>query len=381
MHRWGLVLISMVTLGVACSTNSTSSKDTRLASDKPSVDKSSAANPDPSKPAADVAPVSPSGGLGSGSTAGSADKGPTVGVKGEAYFTATMLPVLNTNCASCHADPRIQAAVRGPLTIFSFAAMRSKLADGATATGNAFFLKVRNQVSHGGGDRCPNGANATPCKEFSAWWTVEVGGASTGKQPTPAGLVSNISSVSDFGRVYGYAYNPADVKATVSVAFYVDGPSGSGTSAGTVMANTAGDDANADGDHAFAYDLPINLRDGKQHKLYAYGLDQNSQTLLTITPVTFTAYAFTAAGRSFFDATVKPKLAGCASCHTIAYEQQYYTLMAPSPASGATAANNDLINKPAQANNTKHGGGQRCSSVTASPCAELQAWWKIEAGQ
>jgi hypothetical protein len=322
-------------------------------------------------------------GDGSGDSGDSADGGGTTpgpgttGETGEAYFTRAVLPLLEAKCATCHADPRIKVDVRGPLSIYSYSKLKSFLTTGTSAADNGLLDKIRNVQSHGGGNRCTAGLAATPCKELIAWWQFEMGDDDDQGGTAPsAGKGGKIFDVSSLGRVLGWAADQGDQAAQVTVALYLDGAKGTGTAVGTVKADKAGADGNTPGDHAFQFDLPETARNGKPHKLYAYVDD----VLIGGAAFTFTSYAFTKAGRDYYEANVKGQLAQCAGCHTVSYEQQYYSMIAPSPAQGGTATNNQLINKPSQTNGVSHGGGQRCTSANAAPCTQFQQWWKLEFG-
>jgi hypothetical protein len=208
------------------------------------------------------------------------------------------------------------------------------------------------------------------------WWDLEFGeGGDGSNSDVPVGRISDVSSL---GSVIGYAYDPNDTNATVTVHLYGDGPKGTGTLIASVVANQIGSDGNTPGDHAFTFQLPEAWRDGNEHTLHAY-IDDSDTPMLTA-PRAYTAYAFSQAGRDYYNANVRGALNGCAGCHTISYEQQFYSLIAPSPAEGGSATDNQLLNKPAQTNNTSHGGGLRCNGINASPCNVIRQWWTIEFG-
>jgi hypothetical protein len=269
------------------------------------------------------------------------------------------------------------SGTRGPLTIFSYDRMRLLLVDGTGAQRNALFDKISGAADHGGGNRCAAGLASSPCKEVAQWWDAEIGGGSGGG----AAVRGKITQVTALGKVFGWAADPADTTAALAVKLYVDGPAGAGgTEVATVTADFEGADGNTPGAHAFTFQLPDSLRDKKAHDLYAYAMLDGELEQLGSTAFAFTAFAFSQAGRDFFEANVRSQLGGCTGCHTVSYEQQFYSLLVPSPAAGGTAANNQLVNKPAQANGTTHGGGSRCGGVNAGVCAQIQAWWRVEFG-
>ena len=295
---------------------------------------------------------------------------------GPKFFATTIKPVFQTMCVNCHADPRQPAEVRAPLSIYSYDSMRALLEKGGGPQDNLLWNTVRNLESHTGGDRCSNGAEASPCKEMASWWTVEFG-ESAGQGTSSFGRISEVTTL---GRVYGWAFDPKDTNTQLNVTLFVDGPKGKGTMVGTAMANRPGNDGNAPGDHAFTFDLPDIYRNGKARDLYAYATFGADDKALSTLPTKYTAYAFSQAGRDFYASNVQGRLGGCGGCHTISYEQQFYSLITPAPNKSGTATNNQLINKPAQTNGTSHGGGQSCSNANASPCADFQRWWQIEFG-
>ena len=80
---------------------------------------------------------------------------------GEAYFTNTVLPALNS-CSGCHP----QRTLRGAFGML----VDPKPSAGGSATNNFFNRKTGNQITHGGGNRCGGGS---PCDVIAAWWNVE----------------------------------------------------------------------------------------------------------------------------------------------------------------------------------------------------------------
>lgn len=293
----------------------------------------------------------------------------------ESLFTSQVLPSFRALCVSCHADPRQPAEVRAPLTIYSYASMKVLLDMGGGPEDNRLWNRVRNLESHTGGDRCQQGNTQSPCKEMVQWWIAE-----KGAPPPGSAQLGRITEITALGRVYGYAFDSQNTAAAVQVNFYVDGPKGTGVAAGSTLANKPGDDGNQAGDHAFSLDLPEAFRNGKPREIFAYALIGTEERPLSTVGTKYTAYAFSQAGRDFYGANVQPRMGGCGGCHTISYEQQFYSMIAPSPAKGGTATNNQLVNKPAQTNGAAHGGGQSCANANASPCADFQRWWQVEFG-
>jgi cytochrome c553 len=303
-----------------------------------------------------------SGGAGDGDGAGLDGPGGAGNeLTGKSYFEDTIFPLFTAQCASCHADPRMNPPQRGPLTIFSYENMRAMLEGGTSASDNRLSRKVRNVEPHGGGNRCTAGPTSTPCKEIMEWWRLELGADS--------GFDGRVTSVSVTGDVFGYAVDTRNEALTVTVRLLVDGQLAIET-----PASVAGADGNYAGDHAFKVLLPATVRDGKEHTLQAFASD------VPIGPeLRFTAYAPKDAGRAYYTNSVAPALTGpCGGCHVIQYEVQWSAMLAPAPHKGGTATANTLIDYSVGLNG--HPGGNLCGSKTGAPCNLLQSWWSMEFG-
>ncbi len=89
---------------------------------------------------------------------------------GMSVFNLTVMPVLNSaaQCAAagCHANGN-------PGNLFDYAAQKSRVLSGASGADNPLVNKMRQTVAHTGGNRCPGGVAATPCKEVIDWATKE----------------------------------------------------------------------------------------------------------------------------------------------------------------------------------------------------------------
>jgi Bacterial Ig domain/Galactose oxidase, central domain len=97
---------------------------------------------------------------------------------------------------------------------------------------------------------------------------------STSSGRTPVGYLDGIDAN---GIASGWTYDPDASSQNNTVQIYADGPAGSGTLIGALTATAPRLDVNSalgiSGDHGFTFSIPANLKDGKQHQLYAYGID------------------------------------------------------------------------------------------------------------
>jgi mono/diheme cytochrome c family protein len=304
---------------------------------------------------------------------------------GEEFFNQNVLVNFQNNCMVCHAAPAANPPLPGPLTIYNYDQMRVKLLNGTSGTDNELIRKMQGIIGHAGGDRCPGGNTDTVCQNVIDWYGLEATPSTPSPTPTPdpvTGGTGAISVVSPMGKITGYAADPADPGKTIGVNFYLDGPSGAGTlmNQSPIQANLAGFNGGVAGTHAFNYYIPILYRDGMPHTVHAYGVDGNDEYLLQGTPYSFTAYTSTIEGFNYYNGTVKPMLdQSCSACHAFSYDQNFSSLLTPSPANGGTMDNNEMVNMPSGGSmGTNHPGGNICGSKNNSPCAEIQTWWDLE---
>lgn len=218
-----------------------------------------------------------------------------------------------------------------------------------------------SSTSSGGSNTpAPGGGSNTPAP----------GGGGSGTSGNPYGFINPVSTL---GSVYGEARDPANPMASVMVYFFVDGPQGSGLSAGQVLANQPSLSSNG-GNTKYTYQLPAEFRNGASHTLYAYAFVGGQYQQLSGSPQTYVAYAQTAAGQAYYEANLRPQLqTSCARCHTVSYTAHFSNLLTPPKHRGGTATNNDLINKMAG-----HAGGTFCTNKSAGLCATVQNWWNLE---
>jgi hypothetical protein len=95
--------------------------------------------------------------------------------------------------------------------------------------------------------------------------------------PNVYGPTGYLEGLNASGNASGWSFDPDTPSQSININFYVDGPVGIGTLAGTAPANLLRADVNAaynaTGNHGFSWNIPNQYRDGKPHKLYAYGMD------------------------------------------------------------------------------------------------------------
>ena len=203
------------------------------------------------------------------------------------------------------------------------------------------------------------------------------GTAPVTEPPIISGLVR---SVSDAGLVIGWAFDGAKPDAALSVQ--LTGPDAvPPQTIAEVAANGDGDDDQKPGNHSFSFQLPASLCDGKSHVLSGWvknAAAANGLTRLTGSPMTYTCYAGTTAGKQYFTATVLPAhTQTCGPCHPgVTYANMFPKLLSPPKYKGGTAATNLIVTKGSGGQG--HTGGNRCNGVNMGTCALIQTWWGLE---
>ncbi|MCF8060134.1 MAG: hypothetical protein K9K67_12615 [Bacteriovoracaceae bacterium] len=308
-----------------------------------------------------------------------------IGNPGQDFFNSTVLPNFQNNCMVCHAALAANPPLPGPLEIYNYNEMRQKLLNGSNATDNELIRKMQGILGHAGGNRCPGGTTDTVCQVVVDWYAQEQGPTAPTPTPPPVnvnGVTGMISVVSSTGKATGYTGDTFVPTKTLGVSFYLDGPSGAGIllNNSPIQANLAGFNGGIAGAHAFTFYVPILYRDGVSHTLYVYADDNGIETELQGSPYTFTAYTSTIEGFNYYNGTVKPLLDNrCSGCHAFSYDQNFSSLLTPSPANGGSMTNNEMINMPSGSNmGRNHPGGNLCGSKDNSPCVEIQMWWDLE---
>lgn len=120
--------------------------------------------------------------------------------------------------------------------------------------------------------------------------------ASTPNQHAPRGFIDTVGAD---GYVRGWTYDADAPDRAVTVAFFLDGPQGTGTPLGTVATSKARPDvvaafpADLQGTHGhvgYSFSLPTEAMDGAMHTVHAYALnvDHPGNTALSGAPFSFT---------------------------------------------------------------------------------------------
>ena len=188
-------------------------------------------------------------------------------------------------------------------------------------------------------------------------------------------LTANLQYVSTDGKAWGYALDSVNKDKAIKVIFYANGPVGTGTYAGEIIAKEVGVGANQG--HYFSFKVPADLANGKTQKLWAYGHEAIAANLIKPSPISFVSY--TPKAEPYFNTNIAPYVnSQCVRCHTWTYTAAFYgPLMNALPLNGGTATNNKLIRKLSGLEG--HSGGQFCTGgVNSGICTSIQAWWTAE---
>jgi mono/diheme cytochrome c family protein len=287
--------------------------------------------------------------------------------------------VFNQACIRCHVGPRVAANPRGPESIYVYKVMRAKLIEGDGPTTNSLIGKMVNVSKHSGGDLCPGGLTDAPCKAVLDWYEQEFGAIENRAgltKPQPSN--NRLNSITELGRVNGWAINPANISEYLKVRIYVDGNNASGKTPIEAMANVDAFDGGADGAHAFAVDLPAMYLDGKKHMAYVYMVIGANEAPVEGSPKEFTAYTQNlTTGKPFYDQNLQSAMTGsCGNCHNPTYITQWAALLSPPPSNGGTRDNNRLVLKASGGLN--HRGGNLCGG--GGLCDNIRLWWDREFG-
>lgn len=203
--------------------------------------------------------------------------------------------------------------------------------------------------------------------------------AGGGTNSLPVGALFSVAM--DTGAVSGWAKDSDTPSQSTYIEFYVDGPMGSGTFAGTLQASAPR--SFPQGPYGFTFQIPMNFRDAKIHKLYAYSIDTTTsvRAALNDSPGNF-AVGTNTTGLNYFNNSVKPTFQSyCTSCHGsmdsyISYKERLINPTDPSKSNVISATENSLFDR---AHGLSHGGGNRCAGgLNAAPCSILSQWWMLE---
>jgi len=286
---------------------------------------------------------------------------------GTQYYQTNITPAFQQRCITCHVAGGV-----GPMTIYDYSAMKAKLTSGMSSLNNDLMNKVKNVITHTGGDLCPGDVkgNVSPCDLIKRWAVIEDPLSAVG----PTGVVT---AAQTFGQISGWALDTQNQANSLSVLVYVDGAANAGgTLAGTYTANMTGT-GNPQSGHYFNFQLPSQYMSGTSHQLYIYANAATSDNLLANAPYSMV----TQTGQQFFNTTVLGKLTTCKGCHSpVDYPTERAYLASPGVGSGGAANSNTLITNAA--GGLSHSGGVQCpGGLNADPCLTMQQWWLIEFGQ
>lgn len=112
-------------------------------------------------------------------------------------------------------------------------------------------------------------------------------------QPPPSYLpVGWFDMVDAEGTAYGWTCDPNDYGAALQVHFYADGAFIGATTANAGREAAVGANCGGNPYHGFVFNLPVSMRDGRAHALYAYAINIGpwaSNPLLSGSPRWYTA--------------------------------------------------------------------------------------------
>jgi hypothetical protein len=195
----------------------------------------------------------------------------------------------------------------------------------------------------------------------------------------PEGRVNGIDPMN--GVVGGWAYDANTLNTSVRIEFYFNAPAGVAPITDSTTANIARQFTPV-GNYGYTYNIPQTYRNGKQHRLYVYGIDttNSAKSLLKISDFAPGPSDFfvgpTTAGLNYFNSNNLQNSFNnaCGRCHTRDYYQLKTLLMVPSQFNGGSGTNNILYRKGTGLDN--HGGGNVCGG--GAPCSLIPTWYNNE---
>lgn len=295
-------------------------------------------------------------------------------VAGKNFFISKVNPQLQKTCVTCHAEPRIQVEQRGPLTIFNYEKMVSKVNKAEWRESELF--AILNDETHGG-NYYKSETEVIPL--VLQWREIQFGFVAN--KDTDATGTSGIATfklvdVSGAGSVSGYAKHPTDSSQILEVSLYLDGDNTTGKLLGKAPANLAA--------KLFRFTLDAATRDGCQHKISAYANVDGTLKQLEGSPLDFRAYKPTAtaewnATKAAFDASCSASNChGNGSVDSRTQAGLFNMMMDPNPGKGTTAEKSQLYLKAS--GGVTHFGGNRCGGG-GGPCQQIAAWFNKEIKQ
>ena len=329
--------------------------------------------------------------LNQSSTASTQDQKPEPDLNSKktgADFEASLLPIINSNCSSCH---KADSSGSAPASIYQTTTLEALAKKGTSGSENDLIKKLRNLISHGGGNVCPKGTAEVPCSVFVNWANPMY---SSSLPTTPSGVLPKdminailppssldygyFRSTDLTGQIDGFAFDKSNPALQVPIEVYTAPYSAGSTPLLSSSANAIGSSGGVAGNHRFALNIASNLPASGKVTIYIYAVIGNSRKALGDSPKTFSVYKKNPEGKAYFDGTAKGIFtASCerAGCHgPRAYEEMYLNLLNPAPDGGGTATNNLLYRK---ASGGAHSGGNVCAS-NPLVCPTIVAWFQKE---
>ena len=297
-------------------------------------------------------------------------------ISGRSYFETEVLAAFNL-CERCHAPENVPVERdRGPLTIFSYDAMRQMLDE------NLLLPMIRGDLAarpHPINDPCLNGLNSSPCKQIAAWWDLEFADIPEKLAERPIGEIGAITSIERYGLIRGWAINPTAQNQMAQVTISLIRSNGERFST-TVDANLEAFDNDTPGPHAFSLQAPPAWLDGERHQIEASVTAIAEDLSVETNAEGFVGLPKPAAGsaqRTYFQDNLQNIILTNCGCHgnSFTYDYLWDRLLNPFPIDGGSASNNLLRSKAA---GNSHAGGNLCAN--SNVCGLIEAWWTEEFG-
>lgn len=298
-------------------------------------------------------------------------------VEGMNYFENSVAPAFRTQCNSCHS---------GQLSsIFVYSSVRKHLLQGNGPLENSLMYYVRGLTEHGEGyppqlntfkrDFCNGNTEASPCSQIQTWWQFEFQSGAGGGSTKPFGRLDDIDV---YGNIRGYALDPGNTSASVTVSLYLDGDRSNGTFLANVTANRAYGGLQFDGSHGFLFAVPDTYKDLNTHTVYAF-IEGSTVYSLSGNGKSFRVAAIRAAAQTYWQNTVVPSgtLNQCTGCHGNQFRNYqdvlYQFLSDPLPPLATSASSTVMLRK---INGSLPHPGGTCENGTL--CNQVTQVWNLQ---